>query len=385
MFGGKKIDDEEWCAKVSDIAAEIELMCQVFSEAGLSVAKDPISGWRDCEQILASFGTTENRISQIKSELKAIGSPKASPELRQAASMLGTFIDLAKTTSYWAKLHYKDASGGPGQRALYESGFAQRAATARILNNGTQFAENAGKASHIGRQVAQAIRAHSSAYRPASPSLWELFVVSTGAKLPQSRREALNVGQVATIGSWCFREAAILGMLLKGAPETALASVWDPERSSVFVERLREWTKDFPTNGEAPTSLGFTFLTRQHPEIYAPGLDGTEPFEKALKRSVQAAEMKVSMEDARAEWGWATAMGYGLGVFHPFAVRAALTVEEEGTDQETWAEAYAAGLDIPAKQEPVKAQDQVDDLIEMVRPFLRQFYPEAFAVLRTMG
>lgn len=382
MFGAKKVADEEWCSRIADAAAEVKAEAAKFGFAGQAVARDPISGWMQCAEILSSLDETKQRLSRLRSRIRAAGRPSDSPDLQQANRLFDSFFDTANLAVRWGKFHIKDASGGPGLRALTETGFAQRAATIRVANNGKQFAAAANKAARDGTLAADTVTAHTTAYRSEAPPLVDLFVTATGLQLPQRPGDVIIASQVAIVAAWCFREASILGMLLSEAPNTALPSVWDPNRSQAFADRVGKWSLDLLGDRTDPKIFGHRFLALQFPTIFAPVVEMGQPFDQTIRQQTRAANAKVLRLDAWEEWATVTALGYGLGAFHPEVVREALASEERGIDDHDWADARAAGLDIPREQPKLSLQDQVDNVVDLCRPYLREHYPEAFAVIR---
>lgn len=378
MFGSKKLPDDQWAAEMAEVAATIQEASGPLMSAARMIGNDPISGWVGCREFLSNLDALKAQMAALKQKVKVAGEPASERDLKQARNLFLSFFDSIDLAVHWGKLHLKDASGGPGLRATVESGFAGRAATMRVTNNGMQFAKAALKAAQEGSLAANTVQAHSSAYRSGIPTLGDLFVGATGINLA---RDHIPASEVAMVAAWCFKQSAILGMLLTEAPRTALPAIWDPSRAQVFVQRVQEWSADLLASANRSRMLSLGFLAKQFPGIYADELQTGETFERAMKRRTEAAQTKASVHDAHTEWSIATAMGYGLGALNPDVVMNALSAEEEESDEAGWRQA----LGIPAERPRLSAQNQINSVIDVTRPYLREHCPEAFAAIQKYG
>ena len=78
----------------------------------------------------------QEAVKAAKKTFKSAGKPESRNILiERAKSALDAFFESAGLAFQSGKYHYKDASGRPGQRAMHETGFAQRAATGRLAFN----------------------------------------------------------------------------------------------------------------------------------------------------------------------------------------------------------------------------------------------------------
>ena len=155
MFGifGKKTESVVWRQIASEQIEPLAKVTEQLAEAGYAVGQDFAVGWQAVVPILTRLNELEAEVSNIRSELKAIGSPKDSNELQTVKKTLDQAFDQLVLAFYWGKYHYKDASGGVSERAVYETGIAQRAAMKRLSNNGRRFAEASVNANTLIRSV----------------------------------------------------------------------------------------------------------------------------------------------------------------------------------------------------------------------------------------
>jgi hypothetical protein len=140
---GKKTDDAEWKSVAAAEIGSIADVVDALEKAGTAVGADPILGWAAEPEIMAGLGALEAEVKTIQRRFKSIGAPRSSPELKKAKEAIDLFFSHCRFAFRWGKYHYKDASGAPGVRARYETGYAQRVAVKRVTNNGTKFANNA--------------------------------------------------------------------------------------------------------------------------------------------------------------------------------------------------------------------------------------------------
>lgn len=157
MFGlfGKKATDSVWQSTALQMEPYVSEIAAQFHDAGTVVGNDPIRGWIEVEAILRSIGTLKDQAKQVERSFKAIGNPENGSPLTAANNSLKEFFGYVTVAEHWGKYHLNDASGGPGQRALNETGFAQRAALKRISNNGSQFASAATSAATAARMFSE--------------------------------------------------------------------------------------------------------------------------------------------------------------------------------------------------------------------------------------
>lgn len=381
---GKKVSDEEWKVGVYRAADLIRETCDVLETTGEAVELDPIMGWMAVVEPLSSFNAHEARFKAAKRIYNGAGTPRTvDPLIATAKQSLDAFFSLGGQAFYWGKLHYSDSSGGPGQRARGETGFAQRAALKRVMNNGSKFAENALSAAKAGRAVLELVSLER--YEGTGPFLVEFFVdaIEVGAQL--LRRRNVKLSEVAMVGSWCFSRAAILGMVVSRDPDEFLPMVWNPSKTDRFWDNVdddldRIDTADLPAN----TTLAYMRMRTEYSELHGPDVLATaiagDNFKKGLKKLESLAGSPVSVADARMRWSMDAAMGLGLGILRPDLVRACL--EAEGNpDRESWKQAHEAGLDIPPEPEPLSADEQIESVLEICRLFFQEYYPQAKAKL----
>lgn len=359
---GKKLDDAEWIAEVSVVAEVIAQTCEVFEVAGRVVEADPIAGWRAEAEKLSNLGVYERDVEAAKKKYKSAGNPKREDLLVSGVKeQLDRFFDLSWAAFHWGKLHYSDASGGPGQRALYETGFAQRAAATRVVNNGRQFAENALGAAKAGRAALELWATDSS--RDRRPSLADLLVEAAqpGVWAELRRRDKVPLSQIVVFGAWCYSRAAILGMIVSLTPSPFVACVWDPTKGDGFwqlADEEAEGADSFP----ADVSLGSVRMQ----SLYRQALGEDWPRVDA-KQMARAASSTRPLSEARVRWAHDVAAGFGLGCRRPELVKQRLEGESH-PDAENWKRAHDAGLDIPAEPDVMTAAEHIGALIEVCRP-----------------
>lgn len=377
MFG-KRIDDERWAQEVLELAELIEPIWDELEIAAQSVGEDPIFGWIASPSLTEMFEPLEKHRSDLERRYKGLGKPATSSDLLAAKRRLDESFGLLKDGLLWGKRHFKDAAGGPGNRAATEGqGLALKAATIRLTQNGMKFSEFTLAACQSGRQAFIMTHAWLSAYRPSSPGLADLFV---SAAIESPVGKTMRVSDMAMLSAWCFNQAAILGMIMKDDHGPVLPSIWDPEREVIFWERCSELRFKL----RDPRNLGYEFLGVQHPEIYGLPSEVAEgkSFSDLMKETKKLTQAKVSQEQARSEWAIATAMGFGYGVLAPDVVQRSMEAIAAGIDSEQYADARDNGLDVPEQQSIVPYDDQLDLVVEMCRPFFREHHPEAFEALR---
>ena len=141
VFGlfSKKTKALEWKLFVSVYLPALAECTGELATAGMAVGRDFRIGWSEVEGTLQRLPVLKSQTDSIQNQLKLIGSPINSPELSAVKKSLDLVFDQLVLVYHWGGYHYKDASGQPGQRALYETGFAQSAALKRVTNNGQRF------------------------------------------------------------------------------------------------------------------------------------------------------------------------------------------------------------------------------------------------------
>jgi hypothetical protein len=382
---GRRVSDEEWKTGVSRAADSIRETCDVFETTGKAVEVDPTRGWMTVAETLSLLNAYEERFRGAKSIYDGAGKPRSlDPVIVTAKRSLDAFFGLGQLAFYWGKLHYSDASGGPGQRALLETGFAQKAALTRVRNNGNKFAENALRAAKAGAAALELLS--SEQYQATGPLLMELFVNSAGEPGSQVLRQRnAKLSQAAMIGSWCFSRAAILGMVVSRDADEFIAMVWDPSKADKFWDHVNDElhridSADLP----AETGLAYMRMITEYSQLYGPDVLATAVaggnLKKGLKKLVSLADSPVSVADARTGWSIDTAMGLGLGILRPDFVRARLEAEAN-PDRESWTRAHKAGLDIPPEPDALSADEQIESVVEICRLFFQEYYPQAKAKL----
>ena len=128
-------------------------MTDVLVRCSRVVAEDTIEGWILEAELMSNLEIYRHQYKAIESEFKRMGSPRPSNDLKQIKQTMDSFFVHCDKAFYWGKLHYADASGGPGQRAINETGVYKRLAVKRVTNNGTKFCDNAVKAAMMAESV----------------------------------------------------------------------------------------------------------------------------------------------------------------------------------------------------------------------------------------
>jgi len=382
---GRKLSDEEWKTAVSGAADSVRETCHVLETSGKAVEADPITGWTTVAETLSLLNAYEERFRGAKRMYDGAGKPRSlDPMVVTAKRSLDAFFALGQLAFYWGKLHYRDASGGPGQRALLETGFAQKAALTRVRNNGNKFAKNALGAAKAGAAALELLS--SQQYRGTGPSLMDLFVNSAGEPGSQLLRQRnAKLSQAAMIGCWCFSRAAILGMVVSGEPDEFIPMVWDPSKIDKFWEHVNEELHRVDTADLPPgAGLAYIRMITEYPQLYGPDVLASAiaggNLKKGLKKLESLADSSVAVTDARMVWSIDTAMGLGVGIRRPDFVRARLEAEAN-PDRESWTRAHEAGVDIPAEPHPLSADEQIESVVEICGVFFQEYYPEAKAKL----
>lgn len=149
-FGGKTADDAVWISTARAHAKSVADISALLGQASDAIANDEVSGWREVDHILNQLSQIEADCKEIQRSFKTIGKPNKQSVWRAGDDTYRQFMDAVVFAVHWGKHHYKDQTGGAGDRALTETGFAQKAALKRIRNNGGKFAANAAKASLLG-------------------------------------------------------------------------------------------------------------------------------------------------------------------------------------------------------------------------------------------
>lgn len=372
---GRKVSDEEWKARVCPAADSIRETCDVFETTGKAVEVDPIRGWMTVAETLSLFGAYEARFEAAKSIYDDAGKPRSlDPLMVTAKGSLDAFFALGHVAYHWGKLHYRDASGGPGQRALLETGLGQKAARMRVTSSGKPFADYALRAAKAGALALELLS--SEQYRGTGPALMELFVSSVDLGSQLLHRRTAKLSEVAMIGSWCFDRAAILGMVVSRDPGEFMRIVWDPSKTDRFWKRVNDElhridSADLP----ADTNLAYVRMITEYSQLCGPDVLAAATargnLKKGLKKLERLANSAVAVSDARMHWSIDTAMGLGVGIRRPDFVRARLEAEE------SWAQARGYGVDIPGEPNPLSADEQIGGVIEICRAFFEEYYPEA--------
>jgi hypothetical protein len=379
---GKKVTDEQWAATIgAEVLEPIEDLCSLFETTGNAVAEDLITGWADAAREMASLGSHEQTLKAAKAAYADAGKPQGLDALTASAKReLDAFFSSADMAMHWGKLHYADASGGPGQRARLETGFAQKAAITRVSNNGRQFANNAISAAKAGRSALKTLSAKQQEYRGSGPSLMQVLVGATPQARELLRQRQIPLSAASQVGAWCFQRSAILGMVVASDPDPFILMVWDPQRAdrlwSLVDEALGRPELEELRQG---TTLGFLRLKTAYGQLY-----GDDAMKMALDKGTRAIEKiansPLSLDLAQRQWSMDTAIGFGLGVKQPELVRASLE-SEANPDREEWRRAHEAGLDIPSEPEPVTVAEQIEGVVETCRQFFEEYYPIAKAKL----
>jgi len=346
---------------------------------GEAVGRDPIRGWMTVSQALSSLKDYEQHFKAAKRTCDATGSPVGRGSLIiQAKQALDAFFSLGAIAFQWGKFHYGDASGGPGQRARMEEGFAQKAALTRVTNNGKKFAENALGAAKAGRAFLELVSVER--YRGTGPSLMEIFVNAVDDLRPLLGQRAIRLSHVSTTGAWCFSQAAILGMAVRRDPEEFISMVWDPARIDKFWLSVDEELNRIDAAELTASSLGYVRMRTGYAELHDPEVFAAALASGDLKRLERLADSRVDIADARGRWAIDTALGLGLGIRRPEFTRACMQTQAE-PDKEAWTRAHDAGVDIPAEPDAQSVGDQIEGVLEVCRFFFEEYYPQAKAKL----
>lgn len=378
---GKKIPDAEWRRAVLPISEVISRTCDAFDSAGRAVQSDPITGWTSVEETLSSLAAYEEAVKTAKKTFKGAGKPECRNMLIETAkTALDEFFGTAGLAFHWGKYHYGDASGGPGQRAIHETGFAQKAAVKRLTNNGLKFAESALRAATAGRAALESLS--GEAYDTQRPALMDLFLegAQPGISNELQSLKSLPLSQLSVLGSWCYSRAAILGMVASSSPSPSpfIATIWNPAKIDSFWQRANEEIERLDSSTVGGGLAGLRNQTG-YPELY--GEDAMRAATSGDFKGIEKlAATKVPLSEARVRWAMDTALGLGVGLLRPDFVRERLEADAN-PDRKSWAEAHQAGLDIPPEPDAVAAVDQIEELMEGCRPFFQEYYPEAFEAL----
>ena len=150
-FGGKTAEDAVWLSTARAHARKITEISESLGQASDAIAEDEVFGWRNAESTLTQLPQIESDCKEIQRSFKTIGKPNKQSVWRASDDAYGQFMDAVVFAVYWGKYHLKDQRGSAGDRVLNETGFAQKAAMKRIRNNGGKFADNAAKASLLGK------------------------------------------------------------------------------------------------------------------------------------------------------------------------------------------------------------------------------------------
>lgn len=381
MFG-KKIPDAQWERALRPIYDAITQTRDAFDIAGDAVQDDPIAGWVGVKDVFSILPAFEKRVKAAEKTYKKAGKPESRDVLIETAkTALDEFFRAARLAFHWGKPYYRDASGGPGQRAMYETGFAQKAAIKRVRHSGTRFAENALQAATAGRAALEAlgVEPHSQ----GRPPLFELLL---GAAQPGlldelQRLKSVPLSQLAILGSWCYSRAAILGMVASSyrySDSVFVAPVWHPAKIDRFWRYADEELERLDALAAGGGIAGLRNQTG-YPELY-----GEEAMLAArsgdFEHIKKLAATKLPLSWARVRWSMDTAMGLGVGLLRPDFIRERLEAEAN-PDPRRWAEAHQAGLDIPPQPDAMPAAEQVESLLDVCRPFLQEYYPDTFEAL----
>lgn len=375
---GRKVSNAEWLQLVRELTPDISRLSDFFGGAGSAVHEDLIEGWKNAPQ-LANLGKVEDELSAMKRIYQSFGKPDTRDEIaRDIQSRLDTFFTVASLAIRWGKHHYKDASGGPGSRAIFETGFAQRAAITRVSSNGRRFAENALSASEVGTSLIAASNMTSDTTPMLSYWLIEAAQPGTYAAMGS---QGITLAQRAVLGSWCFSQGAILGMIANMNPEPFIQVVWNTERMDSFWELANEQSQLFDAVGEPSVGLGYHFMRTMYPQLYGEqGVLSSLQLSRDLKALEQLAGSKTPVLDTTAQWALDTASGLGLGLLRPDDVRQALEAQAN-PDRAKWTAAHLAGLDIPREPDILSVEEQVQSTAGVCVAFLERYYPEAATAL----
>lgn len=373
---GKSTTDSEWVEAILQITDGVNDMCDWFALTGRAVVSDPIQGWRSVATNLAELPNREAGVKSMHQIYKKAGTPEgAQSSVAYAKTKFDEFFSHSQLAIRWGKFHIADASGGPGMRAITESGFAQRAAFVRVANNGRQFAENALAAADAGRSAVGVLKAASGEDRP---SLADLFLETGEPGTYRSLADAQKVplAQRAVFGSWCYSQAAILGMIVSANPDPFIATVWNPTKVGRFWEMAEEHLGAVDARAAANDSLPYMFMQMVYPQLYGEGAISTAVISGNAKAIEKLAGSTSPLFEARMQWALDTASGLALGVRRPAFVWDQLEVAAN-PDRNSWAEAHAAGVDIPPVPDAMSVDEQIETVVGLCLPFFEQYYPEA--------
>ena len=380
---GKKTDDDVWQAAAVQALADAQSLTGTLSRAARAVAEDPILGWATQREIMESLAEYEQDYKSIERQLKAIGSPRSAYQLKDAKRALDAFRLHASKAFHWGKYHYNDASGGPGQRAIQETGRVQRAAQKRIVNNGSRFADNALKAAAAVEAASRLLGSPAvTNVADQRPVLIDVFLYGLTAAEPKTRTFGDPYHEftaVAMVGSYLFQQAATLGAAKhEYASELCTLVLVDPTEEAVnhFREQSLEVIGALEQEASAPDnpdnqSPGMYFLRFAFPEVYEPGAMFTN-----RQLAEQRLEEEWSLGEARTLWSQAVAQGLGFGLFAPVKARRMLESEFEDRDPDRWAEAHAAGLAIPEQPPDDTLEERTEMTLGVVAALVGEYYPE---------
>ena len=250
----------------------------------------------------------------------------------------------------------------------------------RVTNNGSKFAQFAMSAATAGRIALEEIGG-TEPYKGTGPSLARLFIDSVDAGSQILGQSKVKLSEVATFGSWCYSQAAILGMIVSNEPDQFIRIIWDPERIDrywEFVEKERDEIDN--ATADVTGGLGYNRMITGYSELYGPATMAGAVASNSLKKLERLADAGMPISDAGARWSVDTAMGLGVGIRRPDFVQGCLE-SEANPDRESWARAHEAGLDIPAEPDPMLVGERVDGALALCPAFFNEFYPEAGAKL----
>ncbi|TMB64442.1 MAG: hypothetical protein E6J43_13490 [Chloroflexi bacterium] len=361
-FLSRSIPDDEWTNSARTILDGAIEPATALSDA---IRREDME--RQADAILE----ITRRFPSLKDSLRGIGSPTSAEARRAKKNLELALQDYVDGASQGHKLLI-DLREGLGGR-ITSGGFAGRAATSRFVFQESFYKDIVKKAE--GRlETARTFLTGQPEGRPApdtgkpgrnkaaGPPLTQFFIDAVD-ELRESfaRQKQLTLSQVATTGSWCFSQAAILGMVVSTEPDEFLGMVLQRIDSTRISEE---------------TSLGYLVMITNYPELYSADALATAVASGRSKDVERLANSSVLMADARMGWSMDTAMGLGVGIRRPDFIRSCLEAQAH-PNRKDWANAYQAGLAIPAEPDAMSADDQVEGVLEVCRAYFEEYYPHA--------
>lgn len=375
---GTKTDDDEWVQVALACAPTLSGIANALEEAGLAVGRDTMTGWTQVVHILGDLDSLEHEFKSVEQQFKRIGKPRTSKELQQIKETIDPFLFHGGKALHWGKYHFSDASGGPGQRALTETGMARGAARKRIDNNGRRFADNALKAAYLAQRVLVSLGFNEVDQKTARhpPTLRDLLVAGLDAAQPagiEGGHAYYTLPNVSMVAAYLHSSAAILGLYWpdhKGVLPLLLARESQETASHLLeeAEEQRNWTA-----AEEELGLGAQFLRSRYSELH--GREAMESFIDDPHRLDEIVSRRISESEAFDAWDRAVAEGLAVGIGDPIRTRHALEVDSEEPDTGHWREARDMGLDLPTEPDHLTLEERARPIVEGVEELVDRFYP----------